>query len=251
MKVLVFNGSPNMDKGNTALILNPFIEGMREEGAEVELQYVKRLKISPCQGEMNCWLKTPGKCLQKDDMNVLYPKLRQADVIVFAVPVYVDGMPGPMKTLIDRLIPLIEPYIELREGHCRHTVPERHKHSKVVLVSTCGFWEMDNFNPLVTHMQAICKNACWEYAGALLRPHSGALWYMLKKGMPVQDVIEAAKKAGRELARDGRMEEETLKIVSREPAPLEVFVSKMNRDFKRALDRLETEKIYAGKQFEL
>jgi multimeric flavodoxin WrbA len=90
MKVLVFNGSPNMDKGNTALILYPFIEGMREEGAEVKLQYVKRLKINPCQGEMNCWLKTPGKCLQKDDMNVLYPKLRQADIIVFAVPVYVE-----------------------------------------------------------------------------------------------------------------------------------------------------------------
>jgi multimeric flavodoxin WrbA len=242
MKVLVFNGSPNMDKGNTALILNPFIEGMREEGAEVELQYVKRLKINPCQGEMNCWLKTPGKCLQKDDMNVIYPKLRQADVIVFAGPVYVDGMPGPMKTLIDRLIPLIEPYVELREGHCRHTVPERHKHSKVVLVSTCGFWEMDNFNPLVTHMQAICKNACWEYAGALLRPHSGALWYMLKKGMPVQDVIEAAKKAGKELVRNGRMKEEALKIVSRELAPLEVFVSKMNRDFKRALEKLERER---------
>ncbi|MCJ7431672.1 flavodoxin family protein, partial [Candidatus Bathyarchaeota archaeon] len=44
-----------MDKGNTALILSPFVEGMREEGAEVELQYVKRLKINPCQGEMNCW----------------------------------------------------------------------------------------------------------------------------------------------------------------------------------------------------
>jgi multimeric flavodoxin WrbA len=242
MKVLVFNGSPNMDKGNTALILGPFVDGMREEGAEVELQYVKRLKINPCQGEMNCWLKTPGECLQKDDMNAIYPKLRQADVIVFAVPVYVDGMPGPMKTLIDRLIPLIEPYVELREGHCRHTVPERHKHSKVVLVSTCGFWEMDNFNPLVMHVQAICKNACWEYTGALLRPHSSALWYMLKKGMPVQDVIEAAKKAGRDLARDGRMKEETLKIVSRGLVPQGAFVERMNRDFKRALDRLGTEK---------
>jgi multimeric flavodoxin WrbA len=242
MKVLVFNGSPNMDKGNTALILSPFVEGMMEEGAEVDLQYVKRLKINPCQGEMNCWLKTPGECLQKDDMNAIYPKLRQADVIVFAVPVYMDGMPGPMKTLIDRLIPLIEPYVELREGHCRHTVPERHKHSKVALVSTCGFWEMDNFNPLVMHIQAICKNACWEYTGALLRPHSSALWYMLKKGMPVQDVIEAAKKAGRDLARDGRMKEETLKIVSRGLVPQGAFVERMNRDFKRALDRLETEK---------
>jgi len=65
---------------------------------------------------------------------------------------------------------------------------------------------------------------------------------MLKKGMPVQDVIEAAKKAGKELVRSGRMKEETLKIVSRELAPLEVFVSKMNRDFKRALDKLERER---------
>jgi hypothetical protein len=101
---------------------------------------------------------------------------------------------------------------------------------------------MDNFNPLVMHIQAICKNACWEYAGALLRPHSSALWYMLKKGMPVQDVIEAAKKAGRDLARDGRMKEETLKIVSRGLVPQGAFVERMNRDFKRALDRLETEK---------
>jgi hypothetical protein len=60
--------------------------------------------------------------------------------------------------------------------------------------------------------------------------------------MPVQDVIAAAKRAGKELVRNGRMGEETLKTVSRELAPLEVFVSKMNRDFKRALDRLETEK---------
>jgi hypothetical protein len=60
--------------------------------------------------------------------------------------------------------------------------------------------------------------------------------------MPVQDVIEAARKAGRELVRRGRMEEETLKAVSRELVPLETFVEKMNRDFKRALDRLETEK---------
>jgi len=62
MKVLAFNGSPKMDKGNTALILNPFLQGMREAGAEVELFYTKRLDIGPCQEEFNCWLKTTGKC---------------------------------------------------------------------------------------------------------------------------------------------------------------------------------------------
>jgi len=63
-----------------------------------------------------------------------------------------------------------------------------------------------------------------------------------KKRAPVQDVIEAAEKAGKGLARNGRMKEENLKTASREPAPLEAFAEKMNEDFKRALDRLETEK---------
>jgi hypothetical protein len=62
MKAHVINASPNMDKGNTAAILGPFIDGMREAGAEIELFYSKKLRIQPCQGEMNCMLKTPGVC---------------------------------------------------------------------------------------------------------------------------------------------------------------------------------------------
>jgi len=74
MKVMAINGSPNMGKGNTALVLDPFLEGMREAGAEVELFYTKKLKINPCQGEFNCWIKTPGKCFQQDDMQMLLSK---------------------------------------------------------------------------------------------------------------------------------------------------------------------------------
>jgi len=152
--------------------------------------------------------------------------------------VYVDGMPGTLKNLLDRMIPLLEPYFELRDGHCRHPPRQPHKHSKVVLVSTCGFWEIDNFYPLVTHLQAICKNACLEYAGALLRPHGGALEYMIEKGFPVQDVLIAAKNAGKELANTGKISEENLKTVSRELTPLETFVQMTNKGFKKALDRL-------------
>jgi multimeric flavodoxin WrbA len=86
MKVLAINSSPRMDKGNTALILNPFLEGMKEAGAEVELFYTSKLNIHSCTGEFNCWLKTPGKCLHKDDMKMLYPKFAEADVVVFATP---------------------------------------------------------------------------------------------------------------------------------------------------------------------
>ncbi len=48
MKVIAINGSPKVDDGNTARILNPFLEGMEEAGAEVELFHTRKLKIKPC-----------------------------------------------------------------------------------------------------------------------------------------------------------------------------------------------------------
>jgi multimeric flavodoxin WrbA len=82
MKVLAINSSPKRDKGNTALILNPFLDGMREAGADVELLYTSDLRINPCHGDFSCWTKTPGICGQKDDMNMINEKMRQAEVLV-------------------------------------------------------------------------------------------------------------------------------------------------------------------------
>lgn len=238
MKVLAFNASPLMEKGNTALLTAPFLEGMREGGCEVELFYTCRLRVKPCLGDRACWTKTPGKCVQNDDVKMLLPKIQRADVIVFATPVYVDGMSGTLKNLIDRLIPIVEPYFVTQDSHCRHPPRKPHKHSKVVLVSNCGFWEMDNFEPLVTHMQAICKNTCWEFTGALLRPHGEALGYMVRRGIPVQDIFDAAKNAGKELVKTGRISEENMKTVSRNLVPLETYVEMTNKGFKQVLEKL-------------
>jgi len=238
MKVLAFNASPLMEKGNTALLMAPLLEGMREEGCEVELIYTCRLRVKPCLGDRACWTKTPGKCVQDDDVKMLLPKMQEADVIIFGTPVYFDGMPGTLKNLIDRLIPMLEPYFIMQDSHCRHPSRKRQKHPKVVLVSNCGFWEMDNFEPLVMHMQAICKNACWEFAGALLRPHGEALSYMVRKGIPVQDVFDATKNAGKELVRTGKISEKNMKTISRNLVPLETYVEMTNKGFKQALERL-------------
>jgi multimeric flavodoxin WrbA len=241
MKVVAINSSPNMDKGNTALVLGPFLEGMRKAKAEVELFYTKKLKIDPCQGEFNCWLKTPGVCFQQDDMQMLLPKMAQADIWVLATPVYVDGMTGPMKSLLDRMLPLAQPFYSLCDDHCRHPMRDETKVTKLVLVSNCGFWEMDNFTPLVVHMKAVSKNVGGEFAGALLRPHGPALRGMMEMGMPVNDIFEAASEAGRQLVEDGRMSPETLKVVSRELLPLERYVQIGNQRFQEALDALEKE----------
>ena len=92
------------------MILNPFIEGMKEAGANVELFYTRKLKIGPCNG-IGCWFMNPGKCGQDDDMQMLLPKFKEADVIVWASPVYYAGITGPLKNLMDRQLPLF-----MREG---------------------------------------------------------------------------------------------------------------------------------------
>ena len=236
MNVLAFNSSPLMGEGNTAKILNPFLEGMKEAGAQVELFYTKKLKINPCQGEFDCWIKRSGDCFQKDDMQMLQPKLRHADIWVFATPVYVDAVSGPMKNLMDRIIPVAEPFIELRDGHCRHPLRDGVKVGKVVLVSNCGFWEMDNFDPLLVHIKAACKNLSREFAGALLRPHGPGLEIVMEMGQSVNDVFEAAKEAGGQLVEDGEMSTETLNIVSRELMPQEVYVQILNQVFRQEME---------------
>lgn len=236
MKVLAINSSPHVDKGNTAVILDPFLDGLREAGAEVELFYTKKLKINPCLGCFNCWLKTPGVCAQKDDMDMLRPKLGEADVWVLATPLYVDGMSGPMKNLLDRFIPLLQPFFELRDGHIRHPRRNGTKNGKTVLVSNCGFWEMDNFDSMVVHVKAVCKNADREFAGALLRPHGGGLRPMLEMNAGVSDVVEAARDAGRQLVRDGKMSAETLATVSRDLMPREDYIQIVNQSFQQQLD---------------
>lgn len=239
MKVIVVNASPMLDRGNTAVILNPFLEGMRAAGAEVEVCYTQKLNLKPCQGEFNCQFKTPGKCFHKDDMETWLPKLEEADLQVYATPVYVAGMPAPLKNLWDRMLPLVHLSFELREGHCCHPLRKGVAAGKVALVSTCGCWELDNFDPLLVHLQAMCRTAQRTFVGAVLRPQGSALKRLMAEGAPVNDILEAAREAGRQLIQEGAMASRTLATISRPLMPLEAYIEATNQTYSQALAALE------------
>jgi hypothetical protein len=142
-----------------------------------------------------------------------------------------------MKNMLDRMIPVANPIIELRDGHCRHPGRVKVKNGKLVLVSNCGFWEMDNFDALVAHVEAIGKNINMEFAGALLRPHGPVLKGMMDHGMDMSDIFEAAKDAGRQLVRDGKMSPDTLKAVGRNLLSKEQYLTIVNQIIKNALSQ--------------
>ena len=104
-KVLIIAGSPRKN-GNSDLLAQQFAAGAEESGNEVEVVYLRDLKIGYCQGCMVCLKK--GECFQKDDCNSLLPKMMEADVVCFSCPVYYYSVTGQMKTFIDRMNPLYE-----------------------------------------------------------------------------------------------------------------------------------------------
>jgi multimeric flavodoxin WrbA len=188
---------------------------MKEEGSDVEVFYTRKLKIGPCNGDMSCWFKNPGECVQKDDMQMLLPKIKEADVIVWASPVYYAGITGPLKNLMDRQLPLY-----LQGG-------QEAKRQKAVLVSTCGAWELSMFDPLLLQMRAVYTrpDGSSDFAGALLRPMADGMKEMIKAGETrlVEGIFQAAREAGCQLAREGRISEELQAQVSRELMPRDAY----------------------------
>ena len=91
MKVLIINGSPKKERGTTAGLLKHFVEGIEEAGASVETIYSKGYDLGDCRGCFNCWSSTPGKCIQDDEMKEILVKIADADLLVLATPVFVDG----------------------------------------------------------------------------------------------------------------------------------------------------------------
>ena len=212
---VAINGSPRMGKGYTAMVLTPFIQGMIDAGSDVELFYASRLRVKPCAcGEMYCWYKKPGECCIKDDMQLLYPKLRKAEILILATPVYIP-LPGEMQDIINRLCPLMKPFLETREGRTRGRFHEEVGIQKIVLVSTGGWWEKENFETVVRIAEELAEDASVEFAGAVLRPHA---FLMKEQGQLTEEgeaVLNAVRRAGYQLVNDGVMSEETLEAISR------------------------------------
>ncbi|NQT20954.1 MAG: flavodoxin family protein [Planctomycetes bacterium] len=99
MKILAISTSPRAG-GNTDLLVDAIVGSAAEAGAEVEKIATRDFDVGPCI-ECNACRKT-GRCVIQDDMQQMYPKLLDADRIVFATPVYFLGPCAQAKAFIDR-----------------------------------------------------------------------------------------------------------------------------------------------------
>lgn len=219
LNVFAINGSPNQSKGNTAMILEPFVEGLIENNAAVDLFYASRLKVQPCAcGNLICWRQTPGECIFQDTMQMVYPVLREAEILVLATPIY-SPLPGDMQNFLNRLCPLLKPKLIFRDGRTRARFRENIRIKTIVLVATGGWWEKENFDTLIRIVKELAELASVKFGGAVIRPHARLMKIddqITDKG---QVILQAVKQAAGELVHDGEICEETLATISQPLIP--------------------------------
>ena len=86
---------------NSDMLADKFVEGAKVAGNDVEKISLVGKEIQFCMGCMGC--QKLGRCVIKDDVNDIMAKVLEADVVVWATPIYYYEMSGQMKTLIDRM----------------------------------------------------------------------------------------------------------------------------------------------------
>ena len=100
-KIMIVIGSPRK-KGNSSILAKQVAAGAKAGGAGVDTFYLQDMKIRPCAACDACRKKTAGRCVLNDDMQKLYPKLRDADAIVLASPIYWFTVSAQTKLFMDR-----------------------------------------------------------------------------------------------------------------------------------------------------
>jgi len=99
MYVLGINGSPRIG-GNTDILLDKVLEGVKSKGARTEKIILNKLKFSPCQECEN--IRDDGSCIIEDDMQSVYKKIDQADAVILAAPIFFGSLSAQTKMMIDR-----------------------------------------------------------------------------------------------------------------------------------------------------
>ena len=237
MRITAFNGSPKAERGNTHVMVDAFLAGARAAGAETENVFLAKKKIAPCVACYACWVKTPGKCSQRDDMDELLAKVIASDIVVFATPVYVDNVTGLMKNFMDRLIPIGDAHWEKDEnGECRHVMRNR-KPGKIAVISNCGFPQQSHFQVIRLYYRRVARNIHAELIAEVYRD-GGAL--LTTSASELQPLVARYKKlverAGRETVESSRLSAETIAKLEEPLLPSRTYVEDFVRFANKRVD---------------
>ena len=191
LKVLGIFGSPRKE-GNTEILLEEALKGAEMEGAEVERIRLSDLNIIPCKECLKCFER--GECIILDDMQGIYPKLLEADIIILASPIFFYGITAWAKALVDRCQALWARKYVLQN----RSMDKEGRRRKGFFISVGGTKGQKVFEGAILTIKYFFDVLNADYVGELVFRGIDAKGDILKQ----PDSMQQAFEAGRRLVKD-------------------------------------------------
>ena len=152
--IVILNGSPRQ-KGNTSALVKAFTEGAESAGHTVTEFFLGGMDVHGCKGCFGGHSNKECPCVQHDDMDKIYPAVKNSDVVVLASPLYYWTMSGQIRTALDRLFALEEGDGNLLRGNGR---------ASALLMAAEGH----GFEDAVLYFDHLMEHLRWKNLGKVL-----------------------------------------------------------------------------------
>ena len=244
MKLLAINASLRGDHGHTAFLLNKIFEGAAASGAVCESVTLSKHKINRCLACDKCQAKESYlKCVQeeKDDVKAIFDKMSDADIIIYASPIYIFAMSSLLKTLLERMYGTAD-CSDLRvskSGLMFHHINSQVSSKPFVSLVCCDNLEDETPRNVASYFCTFSRFMDAPQVGLLIRNGGRLAGYgkdaALQQIFPrLKDIYEAFVEAGRELATRGHIGKPTQRKASQEILAVPMFhVLKRIKPFKK------------------
>ena len=120
MKYLLINGNPYDTRNKIDQYIDNLFEEIKSSGHDVQTLVLRNMKIKPCTGCFNCWVKNPGNCIIQDDGNEVAKRYIASDQVILASPLIMGFVSSLLKNTMDRNIPLVHPHLEDVDSEVHH-----------------------------------------------------------------------------------------------------------------------------------
>ena len=237
--ITVLTASPRKGNGYTALLTKSLVKGLSSvAGKEIKTLDLADFSITRCTGCWHCWQKNDGECIFKDidDHYRLNSILDNSDMIIFAFPLYADGMPSKLKDYFERHVSSLHPYIMQGEYNTCHLLRRNKKNQSLALLSICGFPDEQHFDAVRSHFRPLAPNAPLLVAAELVRP---AIMYLINNPTLLdlqKSILNDIYEAGRELASYGMVNKTLSDRISAPICTIDEFIKYANIYWQERID---------------
>jgi multimeric flavodoxin WrbA len=224
MKILVLNGSPKRDKSDTMHITRAFLEGMRETAPqEIHVIDVIDRHIEYCAGCFAC-KRNGGTCIHDDDMRTILEEILESDLLMFSFGLYCYGMPAPLKSLLDRTMPLSSMAVQKVGDRYEHVGQADFSHLRYMMICGCGFPNSQhNFEPAVAQFKL-----CFPCNHTIITIPESPMFNAPEAAAVTKPRLALVRRAGEQYARNGEIEERLLLEIGSPMIPEDQYAAIVN-----------------------